>query len=411
MLLQVNISLAILYATEGFFRTWISELGTTGPALDPFSSALPLISFLIGLVASSFGMSKFFLSGPIQFLPNNSAFNGILSMPFLSLCIINSMFGFRIICIESSFFSNYVYRNYNLTRIQIGRLEDNSNFTIQRVKKKSPLIPPEYRLLVYLAPCIIPLLINGIKLWCTTKGSWQYFMKYPQFLISPCFIPFMFEGNELNNDKDRPILKIWKRGTIINAIYIGCIPQLILCITDYYKGVHQWPFESIGSANSTHESSDALFKSPYGNTIFATVTALFFLILITIFFGTEILFKEKGLYCRCLTILCCPCPEPCIKLHDLAPDPLPSLDSSSRNENEGEQLSIKEAVICSDQPKTEVYVYRQGGKSKLGFKGQWSKISEDVKTKVNSNCIILICFISCIAMLIGLRTMKYKFFD
>ena len=69
-------------------------------------------------------------------------------------------------------------------------------------------------------------------------------MKYPQFLISPCFTPFMFEGSESTNQQGDPKLKIWKWGTIINAIYIGCIPQFILCITDYYKGVHQWKFST-----------------------------------------------------------------------------------------------------------------------------------------------------------------------
>ena len=96
----------------------------------------------------------------------------------------------------------------------------------------------------------------------------------------------MFEGNQSTNQPGGPKLKIWKWGTIINAIYIGCIPQLILCITDYYKGVHQWEFGMNIPGIDDSENNDALFKHPYGNTIFATGTATVFLILITLFFGS-----------------------------------------------------------------------------------------------------------------------------
>ena len=123
-------------------------------------------------------------------------------------------------------------------------------------------------------------------------------MKYPQFIISPCFIPFLFEGYQSANGNGQYKIRIWELVTVINAIYIGCIPQCILCITDYYKGVQQWEFGK-GNSSNLHdanfislntvesESNDALFKSQYGNTIFAVTTAIFFQVLIYAFFGSS----------------------------------------------------------------------------------------------------------------------------
>ena len=173
-------------------------MGRTTSYYKDFNSALPLFTFLLSLFASSFGMSKFFLTGPIQFLSKDSAFDGVLSIPFLSLCLINAMFGVRTVCIESAFFTSYRYHFF----------DENGSWVITRI---SPIISPQYRLLVYLAPCVIPFLINALRLLCTTKGLGKYFLEYPQFLVSPCFTPFMFEGYESNNEHRQYEIKIWKK--------------------------------------------------------------------------------------------------------------------------------------------------------------------------------------------------------
>ena len=370
--LQVNISLSILFAIEGFFPK--DDQGFTITTFETFNAALPLLTFLLSLFASSFGMSKFFLSGPIQFLPNDSAFNGLLSIPFLSLCLINSMFGFRIVCIESSFFTTYRYQSV-----------DKTTFVID-TKEISPIIPPEYRLLMYLAPCIVPFLINGMRIYCTTEGLWRFFMKYPQFIISPCFTPFMFEGNESTNQPGGQKLRIWKWGTITNAIYIGCIPQLTLCVTDYYKGVHQWEFGKNIPGTSDSQSNDALFKHPYGNTFFAAVTATFFLLLITLFFGSRSIFKHRGIHCRCVTILCCPCPKPCIRLSHEHHNPSPPLTSAihnTSNDYERDQVTTDLPSISVGQPLTDVYLYSHGGESRFGLLCHSYRICQQVKFEVN----------------------------
>ena len=365
--------MAILFATEGFFPKQIDGQYIKTTYKD-FNSALPLLTFCLSLFSSSFGMSKFFMSGPIQFLHNDSALNGLLSLPFFCLLLLNSMFGFRIVCIESAFFTSYSY--------QIWNQENNANFGFNH-KQISPIISPEYRLIAYLAPCIIPFLINIAKLWFTTKGLWKYLMKYPQFLISPCFTPFMFEGYESINQQGQYKLKIWKWGSIINAIYIGFLPQCILCFTDYCKGVHQWEFNKNideGSQKSgywmgdgeDYENNNSLFKSNYGNTIFATTSATFFLSLIALFFGSGALFKERGIHGKCFGILCCPCPEACINLDNTGLDPPPLLNSSDQD-TMGQNISDETPKIGPtsplDKPKTEVYLYYRQGENKIRLLG------------------------------------------
>ena len=257
------------------------------------------------------------------------------------------MFGFRIVCIESAFFASYRLQSLNFTT----QLFD--------TKEIQHIMPPEYRILMYLAPCTIPFLINGLRLWCTTKGLRKYFMKYPQFIIAPCFTPFLFEGPETNDQESGQQLKIWRWGTIVNAIYIGCVPQCILCFTDYYKGVYDWEFDAsytnLEDRILIQENNDAILKSNYGNTIFAATTATFFLILIIFFFGSEELHKERGIHLGCLNIPCCPCTEPCINLTGPDQVPISSTTTTPKTKTQGnieENTPGKESNVDSEQPQT-----------------------------------------------------------
>ena len=262
-----------MFANETFYPR--DDRGNPLNHFNDFNDAFPFVALLLSLFSSSFGMSKFFLFGPIRFLSEKASSSGLFSIHFLCLCLINSMFGFRIVCLESTLFTTYRYFIF-----------DNSTTSLDTIKQMTPIIPPEYRLLVYLSPCIIPFMINISRLWSTSKQTWAYFIKYPQFLVSPCFTPFMFEGHKSDNQEDRYDIRIWKWGSVINAIYIGCFPQCILVISDYCKGVHQWKF-----TDATHD--DALFKHKYGNTIFAATTAILFLLLIVFFFGIGSMINER----------------------------------------------------------------------------------------------------------------------
>ena len=110
--------------------------------------------------------------------------------------------------------------------------------------------------------------------------------------------------------------------------------------------------------------------------------------LITLFFGSQSMFKERGINSRCLTILCCPCPKPCIRLSNSDIDPFTSSYQNTSNENEGFQVSTDVTAISVDQPQTKVYLYSHGGESKWGFQVQWSRISERVKSEVNKKNMI-----------------------
>ena len=116
------------------------------------------------------------------------------------------------------------------------------------------------------------------------------------------------------------------------------------------------------------ENNDALFKSKYGNTIFAMASATFFLVLIILFFGGETLFKERGFHCRCLNVICCPWPKPCINLTepDLdSPSSLAAPEEKTSGQNVEKQASQEEQSIHPDKSPTEVYLYIRGGETKF----------------------------------------------
>ena len=277
------------------------------------------------------------------------------------------MFGIRTIAMESSFFTTYVRQEFNSTTYQY------------ETKTIDPLIPPKYRLLIYFAPGIISLLINLLRLFFTAKDLGGYLMKYPQFMVAPMFGPFMFEGYKQNESTQ---IRIWKWGTFINALCIGCLPQIVLIITEVYKGVPIWEFASTTlRAQSIYESNDALIKDPFVNIIFGIGSASLYGILILLFFSTKYLFSDRGIHCKCLYILCCPCPDPCI--NDSEPEPVTLTSENLSNER---PLSPEEATVGepnqSSQTHTNVYVYAKTRK-------MWI-IGNDVDTR--ETFLMQVCF-------------------
>ena len=205
----MHISSAITFAIEGFYPQ--NSLSFTVASFQDFYQALPLITLLISMIASSFGMTKFFLQGPLPILPKNSPVNGLISLPFVCMLLINTMFGVRVLCIENAFFTQYRYDRYHA--------DERRSF----YETIDPIISPEYRILAYLAPSMVSFTINIIKLVCTGTEFIKYVRHYPQILVACCFSPFMFEGCEVNNKYK---LRIWKCGTVMNALFIGCLlPQ------------------------------------------------------------------------------------------------------------------------------------------------------------------------------------------
>ena len=222
-------------------------------------------------------MTKFLLEGPIPFLSKEYPLAGMISPSFFMMVLLNTMFGIRILCIENIVFTSYIY-------------VDNSNWNINKntfSESILPLLSGKHRILFYFLPGLLPFIINIIRLAWTTREKISYFIKYPQFILSPCFSPIMFEGIDGPNKNSG--VRIWKLGSILNAFFIGCIPQILLICLEFYKGTPNWKFIGGKFKEKTlaFENNDALVKHPYGNIIFGGASLIVNFILIITFFCTD----------------------------------------------------------------------------------------------------------------------------
>ena len=230
------------------------------------------------------------------------------------------MFVVRTICIENSFFSTY--RHYS---------EDNID----------PLIPEEYRLVLYLLPCLVSFLINMTKLAMSIKPKdFRYFKRFPQFLLCPMFSPLMFEGDPDQTDDNQPPVRVWKLGSILNSFFIGCIPQVMLIAFDHYRKVPDWDFED------EVQDNNALLKSPTANIIFSIATLALYLCITIIFFSWNILFQDNGLLCTLCKTICRPFPNPCS--HPIPEESESSTVNKEENQERDDELSSNPTPEESD---------------------------------------------------------------
>ena len=309
--------MCIIFATEGFYPKDFKGASKTEMPLSVFTLILSLFS-------ASFGITKFFVKGPLPILPQDAPLAGLLSVKFLLLFLLNTMFVVRTFCLEGAIFSSY---------------RRNGPFNID------PLIPEEYRLIIYLLPAFCSFLINLIKLAFSMKPKdFKYFKQFPQFLLCPMFCPLMFEGDPDQSGSNQPPVRLWKMGSILNCISMGCVPQTLLLILDHYKGVPSWPFteEKLKGQFVHNEDQDnnALFKYPYGNTIFSITTFSFYLFLMSIFFAWDKLFQDDGLNCTFCKRICPPCRNPCS--NPLSGEPNHSTNVDDENEEEDDEASVSD---------------------------------------------------------------------
>ena len=281
------------------------------------------------MVSSAFGMSSFFLHGPVSTIPNDYPLDGLLSLPFATMLLLDTMFGIRLVCIENAFFSSYRYHYY--TADSRGIIE----------KSIDPIISPQFRIPAYFVPSAISFIINIVRLLCTKANPKLYVKKYPQILMASCFTPFIFEGTKNNS------IRIWKTGSVLNAFFIGCLPQIVLLTMDFYRGVVNWDFLGLAlRPEQIIENNDALLKYRYGNTLFAIISGSFFLFLIIITFFTNKIFKNH------LTL-------------DKETSPPLSLQNNTNlsNDESDSVLDIKDTNENEEDPKegsSKMYVYSIG---------------------------------------------------
>ena len=271
-------TLCIIFTTEAFYP----KDPLFGKSLSSMTFAV--YTLIISLFTGSIGLTKFFLKGPLPILPQNAPLAGLLSLKFFALLLLNTMFVVRTFCLEAAVFSSY----------RISKWAKLSNI--------DPLIPEEYRLIIYLLPGLLSVIINLTKLVFSMKiEDFRYFNKFPQFIISPMFCPLMFEVNP-DREVNAPPVRVWKLGSIFNSVFIGCLPQILLVIMDQYRQVPTWYRNTEGQPYPP--DSNALIKHPHGNTIFSITSLLSYLLLTIIFFAWERIFNKNGFLCKICKTRC-----------------------------------------------------------------------------------------------------------
>jgi len=101
--------------------------------------------------------------------------------------------------------------------------------------------------------------------------------------------------------------------------------------------------------------------------LFAVISCLVFASLITLFFFTDKIFKNYGMYCRCFSILCCPCPQNCSDLTSQFSSSLNLQTAPNPNEDEhlhGESNSVKISKE-NEEPDIQAFFYTRENKLML----------------------------------------------
>ena len=245
-----------------------------------------VLSFLTSIFGSAIGMTKFILSGPLALLPKETPLNGMISTQFGLAFLLNLMFGLRIFAMEFIFFTSYHHYDFSNSYGNVSDFQD-LDLELQKFHQSiEPILQPEYRLMIYLAPCALSLLINVLRLAFTARTSGNFFVRYPQFILSPMFSPFMYEGCQENDQGPSRgnRIRVWMLGSILNSFFIGVLPHLVLIFSDFARGVTSWEFKKSDIANHKVSQTDALIKHPYGNLIFSLISISFFTLVILAFF-------------------------------------------------------------------------------------------------------------------------------
>ena len=201
-------------------------------------SMIALLSFIGSIFGSALGMTKFILDGPLPLLSKDRPLNGMISLEFALAFFLNLMFGLRVFVIEFIFFTSYA----DVDMSMVGKANETDPSSLLSAvdhgdfsKTIEPILPPEYRLITYLAPSALSFGINLLRVATTSRNCRNFFLKYPQFIISPMFSPFMYEGCEGYGNgsiKDYQI-RVWKAGSLINAFFIGVVPQIVLIFSEF----------------------------------------------------------------------------------------------------------------------------------------------------------------------------------
>lgn len=268
------------------------KMGLMIERISSFTEALPIISFFLSVFASSLGMTKFYVSGPLRLILQASPISAAIS--FFALLFINCSFIFRIFAIEHSLFSHYImsstadsYEKWGVT-----------------AKEIQPVLSHKYRLMFYLIPIIPSMLFNTYSFHkCLNYTTmFKVFLHFPQYFITSCFTPIIFKGIiQSENNRCQFKIKLHKKATIWNSIYIIFVPQLMLVISEVWRDVINWEFTtsldkaSDSAVNAYLETNTSITKHPFGNILFAIVISILNLMaLLFLFLKHEHLFSRES---------------------------------------------------------------------------------------------------------------------
>ena len=270
---------------DGFFPH--DELGFATEIFSSFTELLPVMTFCISVIASSFGISKFFVVGPLRLISQNAPLSGMISFTFLAHLFLNFGFIFRIYAIEHSLFSEYIISSGTFSYRKWGTT----------IKKIDPVLSYQYRLIFYLMPIVPSLVINILCLYktLTLKSLVKFFLNFPQYLVTSFFLPFIFRG-AVHLDKDQTTcqftIKVHKMATILNSIYIIFAPQVLLIIADIYRGVIDSEFTSSTNKywdllEGSLETNSGITKHRFGNILFSIVVCASNFVVLTLLFWKD----------------------------------------------------------------------------------------------------------------------------
>ena len=102
--------------------------------------------------------------------------------------------------------------------------------------------------------------------------------EYPQLLLIPGFTPFIYEAKIKEAEEDERIMtvKVWKKGTMINAMYSFFIAPIALITSDCIRG-------SVSLDNTPNETvpyryTNSVIKHQFGNIGFSVSSIILGLI-------------------------------------------------------------------------------------------------------------------------------------
>jgi hypothetical protein len=225
-------------------------------------------------------------------------------------------------------------------------------------------------------PCVLSITANAVKLLCTLRGARKFFTMSPQIIVLSAFSPFMFEGVKMTSSNSNFGIRIWKLGSVLNGIFIGILPHVILTISDIKRGIINWNFHESIASKYIFQNNDALLKHQYGNITFATTMICLSSFLILVFFGSEKLFRNRGVSCKVFNILFRPFINPCLDTQPEFPSNVQVFENSSSTVdvlNVSPSLVINEdstSANASIESKTVFYAYKNQGEDKKRIIGK-----------------------------------------